>query len=84
MRIKAQDIREGLHPGEAIATISTLAGLEELIVDRRSGKLVEVGNPVGQHGDYYLVELPSETSGGAWRVWVEKKTVIDSVLEAAE
>ena len=86
MRIKLDDIREGLHPGEAIATIETVTGPEELVISERSAqeKSIDVGTPVGRSEEYYLVELPSETSSGAWRVWVNRDAVLDAVLEAAE
>ena len=80
MRVKLQNVREGLHPKEMIATIDTITGPEELIVDAQSAlrNSVEVGNPVAQNGRYFLIELPSETSSGSWRVWVDKDTVNDA------
>jgi hypothetical protein len=86
MRIRLDDIRAGLHPGEAVATIQTMSGPEELIISERSAqeKFVEVGSPVGRSEEYYLVELPSETSWGAWRVWIKKDVVVEGALKAAE
>jgi hypothetical protein len=85
MRIKLQATRDGLHPSESIATINTRTGPEELVVDLQSARQgsIEVGNAVAQNGEFYLVELPSETSAGTWRVWVGKDAVLEE-LEAAE
>jgi hypothetical protein len=86
MRIKLDEVREGIHPSEAISTIKTITGPEELVVNARTGRsgFIDVGNPVGRHEGYYLVELPSETSSGAWRVWIDKDIVLDEAMEAAE
>jgi hypothetical protein len=86
MRIKVSESRPGLHPHETVAVIATLTGPEELVVDERSGQMdsIDVGHPVALNGKNYLVELPSETSKGAWRVWVSEDTTLNEVREAAE
>ena len=86
MRIRLEEVRSGLHPEEIFATINTVTGPEELIVDTRTSRVrsIEVGSPVARHDQYYLVELPSETSSGAWRVWVDQSIVVDEPREAAE
>jgi hypothetical protein len=90
MRIKIADMKrgvQGVHPNEVVAVVQTVTGPEELLVFAPPGKHVnsiEVGHPVAVNGDNYLVELPSETSKGAWRVWVDKDTITDEVMEAAE
>lgn len=87
MRVRIRDLRrgiQGLHPNEAIAVINTLTGPEELVVFT-TGDLdsIEVGYPVAVNDGNFLVELPSETSKGAWRVWVSRGDT-DDRLEAAE
>ena len=87
MRIKVERSSDGLHPAETFAVINTATGPEELIVDADTSRMgfIDVGNPIRQHGTYYLIELPSETSSGAWRVWVDEKDVtFDQPREAAE
>lgn len=88
MRIKIRDVRKELkggHPHEVVAIIDTLTGPEELLMFAPGGAIssIEVGHPVATNGDNYLVELPTETSKGAWRVWINRDT-IDSIMEAAE
>lgn len=75
MRLRVQKVRDGLHPSEVIVAV----GDERLVVDRRalSGGSIEIGYPVARDGDRWLVELPSETWTGAWRVWVPKDDVSD-------
>lgn len=77
MRIEVNQIGGGLHPEEVVVSVATREGSAELAVDRSSlkGTSISVGWPVGQEGDFYLVELPRETFQGYWRVWVPKSSV---------
>jgi hypothetical protein len=77
MKLKAQKIREGLHPSEVIVSIATVSGDERLVVPKRSfeDSTLEIGYPISNENDKYLVELPQETNSGAWRVWVSKELV---------
>jgi hypothetical protein len=89
MRIKVRDLRQGiqgLHPKEAMVVIDTLTGPEELVIFAPSGGIdsIQVGYPIAVNEDNFLVELPAETSKGAWRVWVNRKDTEDDRLEAAE
>lgn len=89
MRIKVREVRrglKGLHPKEAIAVIRTLTGPEEIVIFSPSGAVgsIEVGYPIAVNADNYLVELPAETSKGAWRVWVGRDETEGDALEAAE
>ena len=74
MWLKISKTDPALHPSEIIATIDTLTGQEELIVDRESikGNRLEIGEPIANGGDSVLVELPRETLRGSWRVRVLK------------
>lgn len=69
----------GLHPNEKVVSVETRDGVEELVVDQRSlnGNMLEIGWPVGQNQDHYLVELPQETFRGFWRVWVPRSAVVE-------
>jgi hypothetical protein len=89
MRIKVRDLRsgiQGLHPKEAMVVIDTLTGPEELVIFNPSGGIssIEVGHPIAVNADNFLVELPSETGKGAWRVWVNRAETEGDALEAAE
>lgn len=74
MWLKISKTDPALHPSETIATIDTINGQEELIVDRESikGDRLEIGAPIANGGDSFLVELPRETLRGSWRVRVSK------------
>ena len=78
MKLKAQKIKDGLHPSEVVVSVSTTSGDERLVVPKRSlyeDSALEIGYPISNEPGRYLVELPQETTSGAWRVWVNKDTV---------
>ena len=77
MKLKAQKIREGLHPSEVVVAVETDNGAERLVVPKRSfeDSALEIGYPISDESGRYLVELPQETTSGAWRVWVSKDLV---------
>ena len=84
-RIAVEQVEDGLHPSELVATIRTADGkTEEVAVDRT---LVEGGRmkayAVGAERDRVLVELPRETSSGLWRVWMAKSSVFEAEKAAA-
>jgi hypothetical protein len=86
MRIKVDEVGKGLHPSEVVAQIETAEeGPQRLVVDRRSivDGTIEVGYPVRRDNGYYLIELPRETIGGSWRVWVAKDVLVGEELEGA-
>jgi hypothetical protein len=80
MRVKIEEVGLGQHPSEKIVSVQTTDGPEQLVVDERSirEQSLDVGFPVGEHNGHLLVELPRETSRGAWRVWVAKGIVVAS------
>lgn len=86
MRIKIDKVGQGLHPSEVVVQVETINGPERLVVDSRAikGDSIDVGYPVAKNEDYWLVELPSETDHGAWRVWVDRMLITGGKLEAAE
>jgi hypothetical protein len=87
MRVKVEEIGSGLHPNQVLVRIRTVKGPETVAIDRHSlarNNTIEVGHPVSKHGQYRLIELPAETSSGAWRVWIDHNIACDGELEAAE
>jgi hypothetical protein len=80
MRLKVEQLGEGLHPSEVVVSVETRSGPEELVLAPRSleNGTVEVGWPVGRDGDFLLVELPRDTARGYGRVWVLKDQVTPS------
>ncbi len=86
MRVKVDEVGKGLHPSEVVVQIQTAEGQpERLVVDRRSivDGTIEVGYPIRRDNGYYLIELPRETIGGSWRVWVSKDILAGEALEGA-
>jgi hypothetical protein len=81
MRVKIQEIGAGLHPSEKIVEVKTATGRERLVVDRRAiqNDSLSIGSPISKNGDLWLVELPRETVGGLWRVWVRGSQLVDEV-----
>jgi hypothetical protein len=86
MRVKVEEVGKGLHPSEVVIQIQTAEGRpERLVVDKRSisNGTIEVGYPVRRDNGYFLIELPRETIGGSWRVWISKDIVVGGALEGA-
>ena len=79
MRLKVEEVGEGLHPSELVIMVRTKDGLEELAIDPRSlqNDTVRVGWPVATENGFLLVELPRQTSRGSRRVWVRKDDLIE-------
>lgn len=77
MRLAVEDMGVGLHPDERRIKIATADGAAYSHAWSRSGPIdhITVGYPVGQRDGAYLVELPHETTNGAWRVWVPVELV---------
>ena len=77
MMLRIESSAAGLHPSEAVIAVHTKDGFEEIIVDRKliSAGRIPVGWPVGRDGKYLLVELPRQTMGGSWRVWVSEDSL---------
>jgi hypothetical protein len=77
-RVKITEIGEGIHPSEVVVAVATNEGTENLVVDRRSMKdgAIEIGYPIRQQGDLYLVEFPRETMSGSWRGWVHSDLIL--------
>lgn len=87
MRLGVTREEQGLHPDEVIVKVDTRDGPQFLAINESSldpFDTIDIGAPVGTKENYFLVELPAETSSGAWRVWVDRTLVKKGVLEAAE
>lgn len=78
MRLKVDQLGEGLHPSELVVSVQTRTGSEEVVVDPRSVKnnSLSIGWPVGREGNYVLVELPRPTARGSKRVWVKRDSLV--------
>jgi hypothetical protein len=78
MRVSIEEVEAGQHPSEKVVKIHTVDGPVHLIVDHRSiqQQSLDVGFPVAQHDDKFLIELPRESIRGVWRVWVDKAIVV--------
>ncbi len=72
--LRIQEIGVGLHPDERIIAIEIFSGAEIKSIAWTRGisdNAIDIGWPVADREDgALLVELPFETSYGAWRVWV--------------
>jgi hypothetical protein len=84
MRVRVKEVGGGQHPSELIVQVDTKEGTAKLVVDKRSIKnnTIEIGYPVASEDGYVLVELPSETMAGEWRVWVSEAILQDAVFAA--
>jgi hypothetical protein len=73
MRLKVENISEGLHPSEVVVSVNGKDGPISLVLDPSvifEDNTVNVGWPVATDGKFFLVELPRETMNGSWRIWV--------------
>ena len=88
MRVKIAKVGDGTRPHEIIAKIETVEGPQELVLDERSlqNDTIEIGFPIAHHDNLRLIELPTETATGTWRVWVDGSSLIPNGAhqEAAE
>ena len=76
LRIKT--IGSGMHPDEVLVQVETRSGPEQLPVfldEIQEDNFVRIGFPVDTANGHLLVELPSETARGSWRVWVKREDV---------
>jgi hypothetical protein len=78
MRIKFQNRRDGPIPSEAVVTIPTVSGSEDVIVhqSQADAHTVEVGFIRETEDGSLLVELPRETMSGRWRIRVPKSAQV--------
>ena len=69
-------VEQAIMPKERLAIIKTTNGRAEVIVSERSldGDLLKA-KVVTEEPNSFLIELPRETSSGAWRVWVPREEV---------
>jgi hypothetical protein len=79
MWIKCQKLMDGPGPSEAIVSVRTVGGEEEVVVytGLLSNDSLEVGPGVSRQHDRVLIELPRETATGRWRVWIPASEVVE-------
>lgn len=73
MRLKVENVGDGLHPSEVVVSVKSKDGPISIVLDPTiifGDSTVNVGWPVATDGNFFLVELPRETMNGSWRVWV--------------
>ncbi len=77
MKLKIREVGKGNHPREVMVAVQTTNGDEQMVVHERSihNGALEIGYPISEEANRYLIELPRETVRGAWRVWVPAETV---------
>ncbi|HVT13100.1 MAG TPA: hypothetical protein VHE55_12620 [Fimbriimonadaceae bacterium] len=70
-------VEKAIMPKERLAIIKTTKGREEVVVSERSleGNSLKA-RLITEESTSCLIELPRETSSGAWRVWVPKEEVL--------
>jgi hypothetical protein len=79
MRVQVDEVGAGQHPNEKIVSIPTRDGVEKIAVHKRAlddANTLEIGYPISEEKNWYLVELPVETMSGQWRVWVDHHRVL--------
>jgi hypothetical protein len=85
MKLRVKKIRDGMHPSETVVAIPTSEGDERLTVDKNAlgeNTTLEIGWPLRQKDNLVLIELPRETQSGAWRVWVPRDALEESMAAA--
>ena len=77
MRLKVEEVGTALHPNETVVSIPTSTGPERLVVHKRAllNSTLDIGYPISEQDNLYLIELPRETMSGLWRVWVDRSRV---------
>lgn len=78
--LRVKKVGGGMHPSETVVEVATKTGPEQLSVfpdEIQEDKFVRIGFPVDSSQGHHLVELPSETARGSWRVWVKREDVIE-------
>jgi len=78
MWLKVEIAGKALHPNEVVVAIKTPTAQERVVVHKRAllNNAIEIGYPISEQDDLYLIELPRETMSGLWRVWVPRAQVI--------
>jgi hypothetical protein len=81
MRLKVTEVESGLHPSQVVVSINAEDGTHFIVLNKNSvvDATIDTGHWVGRRGELYLVELPSETDSGAWRLWVNRSEIAESI-----
>lgn len=78
MLLRVERLSDGPGPSEVVVQITTAQDIrEQLVIDGTAlvDNMIEIGYPIHEGEDQWLIELPRETVTGRWRVWVPKKQV---------
>ncbi len=81
--VRIEQVGKGQHPSEVAVAVPTAdGGTEKLIVDRRCIRddMLDLGYPVGEDNNRWLIELPRESLRGIWRVWTARNALIESTV----
>ncbi|CDX34986.1 hypothetical protein MPLDJ20_20021 [Mesorhizobium plurifarium] len=73
MFLKCTPIMDGPGPLETIVKIQTAEGTQEEVAVYKglvNNGFLEVGPPIVSTSDKVLIELPTESASGRWRIWV--------------
>lgn len=73
MFIKCTPIMDGPGPLETIVKIQTAEGTQEEVAVYKGlvqDGFLEVGPPIANMQNKILIELPTESASGRWRIWV--------------
>jgi hypothetical protein len=79
MFIRCRKLMDGPGPSEALVSVITTDGEEEVVVyaGLLSNGSLEVGPRLLSNNDRVLVELPREAASGRWRVWIPTSEVLE-------
>lgn len=67
---------EGFRHNDALITVATYTGTENLCIDRQSLQdgTIEIGHIIEQRGDWYQIQLPRKCC--PWLIWVHSNYII--------
>jgi hypothetical protein len=78
MFVRCESVDRGPGPSDKYVTVKTNSGdIEEVIVHTSfvRDKMMEIAPVSSRNGSAVLIELPSETVSGSWRIWVPKDSL---------
>lgn len=80
-RVRCEPVTDGPGPNEQIVNVVTASGVREEVIAPNAavrGDTLQTSHALEMRDDgAVLVELPRESSSGAWRVWVAGNAVVE-------
>jgi hypothetical protein len=78
MKLKVNVICDSFHFCDVVIGVETIRGVIQMVVDRRvvQNGVLEIGHPVGENDDGYLVALGENDVDSLSHVWVSKSEVL--------